>query len=142
MTDIENLYFFERCFPANYGLPFRPPIMSLSDKLECSKDELQKQPVVTKKGLRALVDCSEFEPDEISVIACNQDITVTGQQRIPLVYNDEGIPMLPEVEPRHMVHRFRLPDFYDSEDVSPCLYANKMLEVKAAPADQKKVRIV
>lgn len=140
MTDIEKIYFFERCFPANYGLPFRPPIQPYPGKIECTKEDLQKAPTVTDKGFRALVDCSEFEKDEISVIACNQDITVAGNQRIPETYNDDGLPIRSDVAPRQMVRQFKLPDFYDSEDVSPFISDNKILEVKATPADQKKIR--
>lgn len=140
MTDIENIYFFERCFPANYGLPFRSPIQSYPGKIDCSKEDLKKQPIITNKGLRALVDCSEFELNEISVIACNQDITVTGRQFIPTAYNDEGVPINNDVVPRHMSQQFRLPDFYDSEDVTSSISENKILEVKATPADQKKIR--
>lgn len=140
MSDIDNIYFFERCFPANYGLPFRPPIQPYSGKIDCSKEELQKQPIITNKGFRALVDCSEFEVDEISVVCCNQEITASGHQRIPEVVNEDGIPIKSDVSPRHMVQRFRLPDYYDSEDVSSSISENKILEIKAAPADQKKLR--
>lgn len=140
MTDIENIYFFERCFPANYGLPFRPPIQSYPGKIECTKEDLQKAPTVTDKGFRALVDCSEFEKDEVSVIACNQDITVAGNQRLPDAYNEDGIPIKSDIVPRQMVRQFKLPDFYDSEDVSGFISDNKILEVKATPADQKKIR--
>lgn len=142
MTDIENIYFFERCFPANYGLPFRPPIQLLSGKIDLSKEDLTKMPIITNKGFRALVNCSEFEADEVMVVTCNQDITVTGHQRIPEVYNEDGTPIRSEdVTPRHMVQKFRLPDFYDSEDVSSSMAENKVLEIKAVPADQKKMRL-
>lgn len=140
MTDIENIYFFERCFPANYGLPFRPPIQSLSGKIDCSKEDLKKMPIITSKGFRALVDCAEFEVNEVCVIACNQDVTVTGHRFIPVTYNDDGSPVTSDVQPRHMSQQFRLPDFYDSEDVSSSISENKILEIKAAPADQKKIR--
>lgn len=141
MSDIENIYFFERCFPANYGLPFRPPLKPYPGKIECSKEELQKQPVVTDKGFRALVDCSEFETNEISVITCNQDIKVAGRQIIPVTYNDEGNPIMPDVAPREMEQHFKLPDYYDSADVSPSISENKIVEVKAAPAEAWKRRI-
>lgn len=136
MTEINNIYFFERCFPANYGLPFRPPIQSYPGKIDCSKEELEKMPIINSSGLRALVDCSEFELDEICVITCNQDITVTGHQRIPVAYDDDGNPMGNDVTARHMTRQFKLPDFYDSADVSPAISDNKILEIKAVPASQ------
>ncbi len=140
MSDIDNIYFFERCFPANYGLPFRPPIQSSPGKVEVSKEELQKQPVITNKGFRALVDCSEFDLNEISVIACNQDVSVVGHQIIPVTYNDDGSPVHSDIIPRHMERQFKLPDFYDSEDVTPSISDNKILDVKATPAAEKKIR--
>lgn len=140
MGDIDKIYFFERCFPANYGLPFRPPIQSFAGKIDCTKEDLQKQPIITSKGFRALVNCSDFALEEVSVVTCNQDITVTGYERIPVVYGDDGLPVTSEVAPHSMVQKFRLPDFYDSEDVSSSMAENKILEIKAAPAEQKKIR--
>lgn len=140
MGDIENIYFFERTFPANYGLPFRAPIQPYPGKIDCTKEDLQKMPIITNKAFRALVDCSEFEKEEICVIACNQDIMVTGNQRLPEATNDDGIPVKSDAVARHMERQFKLPDFYDSEDVSSSIAENKILEIKAAPADQKKLR--
>lgn len=137
--NIDNIYFFERCFPQNYGLPFRPPIQSYSGKLECTKEDLDKQPIITNKAFRALVDCSDFEQDEISVITCNQDMTVLGNTRMPDAYNEDGIPIKTDIVAKHMEHRFKIPDYYNSEDVSAALSQNKILEIKAAP-DQKKMR--
>lgn len=141
MSDIENIYFFERCFPANYGLPFRPPIKPFPGKIDCTKEELEKQPVVNNKGFRALVDCSDFEKNEVCVITCNQDIKVAGRQIIPVTYTDEGNPIIPDVAPREMEKHFKLPDYYDSADVASSLAENKILEVKAAPAEAWKMRI-
>lgn len=141
MTDIDKIYFFERCFPANYGLPFRPPIQSQPGKINCTKEDLQKQPVITDKGFRALVDCSEFEADEVKVITCNQDVLVTGDTRVPETVNEDGIPIpASDVERKHMEHKFKLPDYYNSEDVTGSISENKILEVKAAPADKTKYR--
>lgn len=76
------------------------------------------------------IDVKDFQPHEISVKTVNETIIIEGRQD-----KRPGGAI-----PRHFVRHFRLPEFYDSEDVFSFISDDGILEVKALPASMKRCR--
>lgn len=70
----------------------------------------------------------DFQPNEVHVKTINETIIVEGKQ--------EKRPG--NAVPRHFVRHFRLPEFYDSEDVFSSISDDGILEISALPAHQKR----
>lgn len=122
-------YFFEKYFPASYHLTFHPPISHHPGSYNFTREEIEKKSHVTSKEFQVFVDVKEFKPEEISVKTVNETIIVEGKQE-----------KRPGIVPRHFVRHFRLPDFFDSEDVYSSISDDGILEVKALPSSSKKFR--
>lgn len=76
------------------------------------------------------VDVKEYKADEITVKTVNEMVVVEGKQE------KRG----PNTIPRHFIRHFRLPEFFDSEDVFSTISDDGILEIKALPASRKKMR--
>lgn len=76
------------------------------------------------------VDVKEYKADEITVKTINEMVVVEGKQE------KRGSNTIP----RHFIRHFRLPEFFDSEDVFSTISDDGILEIKALPASRKKMR--
>lgn len=92
-------------------------------------DEMDKA-TQTKDKFEVFVNVKEFRPDEITVKTIDEMVIVEGKQE-----KRGG-----NVIPRHFIKRFKLPEYFDSEDVESIISDDGILEVKAFPASQKKFR--
>lgn len=70
----------------------------------------------------------DFQPNEITVKTINETIIVEGKQ--------EKRPG--NTVPRHFIRHFRLPEYYDSEDVFSTISDDGILDIRALPAQEKR----
>lgn len=124
-------YFFEEHFPASYRLCFAPPVQRYPGELNYKPEELERRSSITKDHFQVYVDVKEFQPHEISVKTVNETIIVEGKQD-----KRPGNAL-----PRHFIRYFRLPEYYDSEDVHSSISEDGILEITALPAATKKLRM-
>lgn len=130
MSTYAEPYFFERYFPSSYRLCFAPPVGRDHHVLHMTPEEMEKRSHIDKDHFEVYVNVKDFEPNEISVKTVNEMVIVEGKQE------KRGKNEIP----RHFVRHFRLPEFYDSEDVYSLISDDGVLEIKAHPASQKKFR--
>lgn len=76
------------------------------------------------------IDVKDYKADEITVKTINEMVVVEGKQE----------KRSPNSIPRHFVRHFKLPEFFDSEDVFSTISDDGVLEIKALPASRKKMR--
>lgn len=122
-------YFFEEHFPASYHLTYAPPVRHYPGYLNPPLEEIG-QPHMERDGFVIYIDVKDFKAHEISVKTVDQTIIVEGKQE-----KRPGVSV-----PRHFVRNFRLPDYFDSEDVFPFISDDGILEIKALPASMKRCR--
>lgn len=117
-------YFFEKYFPASYSVSYRPPLRRHRGSFGLSHDE------ISRDKFEVFVSVNDFKPEEITVKTVNDMVIVEGKQ----------LKRTPNSVPRHFEKHFRLPPFFDSEDVYSLISDDGILEIKAEPATKKKMR--
>lgn len=129
MATSSDPYFFEKYFPASYNVPFAAPMRGKTT-IDVPKEELEERSYINKNEFHVLVDISDFLFKEVSVTTVDQTITVEAKQT-------PGRPGV--VIPRHFIRHFKLPDYFDSEDVFTTIDSeNGILEINAVPFFKKK----
>lgn len=123
-------YFFEKYFPTSYHLTYNTPIKHYPGSFNLSKDELERKSHANKDEFLVYLDVSGFTQNEINVRTLNETVYVEGRQG----------KRLGNTIPRHFAREFRLPDFFDSEDVRATISEDNILQIKALPSLQKKFR--
>lgn len=130
MSSTNEPYFFEKYFPANYDLTYNAPIHHYPGSFNLSKDDLERKSHANKDEFLVYLDITGFTADEITVRILNETVHVEGRQsRRP-----------GNTIPRHFSRQFRLPDFFDSEDVRATISEDNILQLKALPSLAKKFR--
>ncbi|XP_055326440.1 heat shock protein 27-like [Sitodiplosis mosellana] len=123
-------YFFEKYFPSSYHLQFNCPITQYPGSFNLTKDELERKSHANKDEFLVYLDITGFNPEEITVRTMNEMVSIEGRQgRRP----GNAIP-------RSFSRNYRLPDFFDSEDVRATISQDGILQVKALPSSAKKFR--
>lgn len=123
-------YFFEKYFPASYHITFQPPVHRHPGAYNYSQEELERKSHITNDEFQVFVDVKDYKADEITVKTINEMVIVEGKQE------KRG----PNTIPRHFIRHFKLPEFFDSEDVFSTISDDGVLEIKALPAARKKIR--
>lgn len=123
-------YFFEKYFPRSYHLSYCRPIHRHPGAFGISHDDLDRRSQISRDKFEVFVDINEFKPEEITVKTVNDMVIVEGKQG----------KRAPNTVPRHFEKHFRLPPFFDSEDVYSIISDDGILEIKAEPATKKKMR--
>lgn len=130
MSTFARPYFFEEHFPASYHLCFNPSVQRYPGELHMSPEAVEKKTQISKDNFEVYLNVKDFEPDEIVVKTVNETVIVEGKQK---KRDKNSIP-------RHFIRYFRLPEFYDSEDVQSIISEDGILEIKAFPASQKNTK--
>lgn len=123
-------YFFEKFFPGNYHLTYNSPITHYPGSFNLSKDELERKSHANKDEFLVYLDVTGFTAEEINVRTINEMVYIEGRQG-----KRPG-----NAVPRHFARHFRLPDFFDSEDVRATISEDGILQLKALPSSAKKFR--
>lgn len=123
-------YFFEKYFPTSYHLTYNTPINHYPGSFNLTKDELERKSHVNKDEFLVYLDITGFRADEITIRSLNETVYVEGRQG----------KRLGNTIPRHFSREFRLPDFFDSEDVRAAVSEDNILQIKAKPSLSKKFR--
>ena len=123
-------YFFEKYFPASYHLTFNPPVHRHPGSFGISPEEADRRSQISKDKFEVFVNVKDFKADEITVKTVNDMVIVEGKQ----------VKRSPNEIPRHFEKHFRLPPFFDSEDVFSIISDDGILEIKAEPASKKKMK--
>lgn len=128
MSAFVKPYFFEEYFPASYRLCFAPPVQRYPGELHMTPEEIEKKTEISKDHFEVYINVKEFLPNEITVKTVNETVIVEGKQE---KRDKNSIP-------RHFIRYFRLPEFYDSEDVHSIISDDGILEITAKPAAKNK----
>lgn len=123
-------YFFEKYFPTSYQLTIQAPITRYPASYNFTRDELESRSRISKEDFQVYLDVKDFKPEEISVKTINQEIFIEGRQERRI---GRGIP-------KSFQKVFRLPEFFDSEDVTASISDDGILKIEAMPASKKKFR--
>lgn len=123
-------YFFEKYFPGNYHLTYNAPIHHYPGSFNLSKDDLERKSHANKDEFLIYLDVTGFTADELSVRTMNEIVHIEGRQT----------RRVGNAVPRHFNRQFRLPDFFDSEDVRATISEDGILQIKALPSLSKKFR--
>lgn len=123
-------YFFEKYFPTSYHLTFTAPITRYPASYNFTRDELESRSRISKDDFQVYLDVRDFRPEEILVKTINQEIFIEGKQEKRI---GRGIP-------RSFTKTFRLPEFFDSEDVTATISDDGILKIEAIPAAKRKYR--
>lgn len=121
-------YFFEKYFPSSYSLTYTAPIHRYPASYNYTKEELESRTRISKSDFQVFLDVKDFRMEEIVVKAINQEIHVEGRQ----------VKRIGKGVPRTFSKVFRLPDFFDSEDVSASISDDGILKIEAMPAAKRK----
>lgn len=131
MSSTTEPYFFEKYFPASYHLTYNTPITHYPGSFNLSKDDLERKSHANKDEFLVYLDVTGYTSDEINVRTLNEMVYVEGRQ------SKRGYG---NTIPRHFNRQFRLPDFFDSEDVRATISEDGILQIKALPSLSKKFR--
>lgn len=106
MSKANEPYFFEKYFPASYHLTYNAPIQRYPGQFGYNREELEQKSKISKDEFRVFLDMKDFSADDISVKTIDESVIVEGKQK-------RGYGKIPSQFSR----QFRLPEFFDSEDV-------------------------
>lgn len=123
-------YFFEKFFPASYHLTYHSPITQYPGSFNLTKGELERKSRLSKDEFLVYMDVAGFAPDEITVKTINETVYVEGRQG----------KRTGNAVPRHFQRDFRLPEFFDSDNVCATISEDGILRLKASPSSTKKFR--
>lgn len=129
MAKTEEPYFFEKYFPTSYHLTFNAPIQRYPGSFGYSREELEQKSKISKDEFRVFLDVKDYAAEDITVKTVDETVIVEGKQK-------KAYGKLPS----HFVRQFRLPEFFDSEDVIARMSYDHILEIRAKPSTQKKFR--
>lgn len=123
-------YFFEKYFPASYHLTFTAPITRYPGTFNFSREDLETRSRISKNDFLLYLDVKDYRPEEILIKTIDQDVIVEGRQ-----IQRRGLAI-----PKQFSKTFRLPEFFDSEDVKGSISDDGILKVEAQQASKKKYR--
>ncbi|XP_031625454.1 alpha-crystallin A chain-like [Contarinia nasturtii] len=129
MSKTNEPYFFEKYFPSSYHLTFHAPIQRYPGPLGYNREELEQKSKISKDEFRVFLDVKDFTPEDLSVKTIDETVIIEGRQK-------KAYGRLPSTFHR----QFRLPEFFDSEDVIARMSDDHILEIRAKPSTQKKFR--
>lgn len=123
-------YFFEKYFPASYHIAFQPPLHRHPGSFGVKPEDVDRRSSISKDTFEVFVNVKDFKAEEITVKTVNDMVIVAGKQG---KRDNNAIP-------RHFEKHFRLPPFFDSEDVYSIISDDGILEIKAEPTSRKKMK--
>lgn len=123
-------YFFEKYFPASYHLTYTAPITRYPGTFNFSREDLETRSRISKNDFLLYLDVRDYRPEEIVVKTINEEVIVEGKQE-----KRRGLAI-----PKQFSKTFRLPEFFDSEDVKASISDDGILKIEAQPASKKKYR--